>query len=61
MSYDITRLTPGGVEVLHHDEILETDGPFLLLHTREGLRHIIPAHALVSVDPCQGRCRDGNV
>lgn len=52
MTYDVTRLTPGGVETFHHSDGIKTDGPFLVLTAGGGPVSIIPAHALVSIDAC---------
>ena len=63
---DVTVLTPGGVRVVHHDGQLETDGPWLALRRRPveaaergDLAHLFPGHVVVSVDPCEGKCGNG--
>lgn len=64
-AYDLTRLTPAGVQRSHHAGKVEIDGPWLIMHSPGddgSLDLIVPAHAVVAVEPCtaaQGRCPDG--
>lgn len=62
--YDVERLTPGGVTVRHHDGPIQTEGPWLLLHAGDAgdLGDVVaayPAHAVVGVTRCEGRCDGG--
>lgn len=57
--YDLERLTPGGAKVTHHDGRIETDGPWLMLGEPDAPAGVYPAHAVVSLEPCEGRCRNG--
>lgn len=60
-AYDLTRLTPGGVKISHHEGKIVTDGPWLVIYApgEVDMDIIAPAHAVVSLEPCEGRCRDG--
>ena len=62
-AYDVVRLDPGGVVTEHYEGKLETDGPWLICYppgpnTPEPLL-VVPAHAVVSVKPCEGACGRG--
>lgn len=59
MGFDLTRLAAGGVKIVHHEGRIETDGPWLILGERDAPAGIYPAHAVVSLEPCDGGCRDG--
>jgi len=61
-AYDLERLTPGGVKVTHHTGKVETDGPWLILHgpTEGSLDLIVPAAAVVALEPCTGTGRCGH-
>jgi len=55
LRYDVTRLTPGGVEVYHHSGAFRTDGPFLVLYGPDDQipECVIPSHALGGMDLCR--------
>lgn len=58
-AYDLVRLTPGGVRRSHHETKIVTEGPWLIIGREETFELIVPAHAVVELAPCEGRCRDG--
>ena len=55
VNYDLTCLTPGGVERVHYTAPgIETDGPWLHLTraTDRTLLKAVPSHAVVALDLC---------
>lgn len=65
--YDVTVLTPGGVETIHQEGPVTTDGPWLILYTPEGYQaaepeYVFPAGSVAGVRPCLGGdlCRGGS-
>lgn len=59
IGYDVERLTPRGPVLEHHDGRLETDGPWLAIGPEGAPSLLVPAHAVIEVKPCEGRCRNG--
>lgn len=64
IGYDLERMTPGGVKKSHHEGKVETDGPFLIMHSPVGdvVELLVPAHSLIELTPCRGAeggCRHG--
>lgn len=61
VTWDVVRLTPGGVEAFHWQGPIRTDGPFLFLTDESNTYpiHVVPAHALASMDICgeHGACK----
>lgn len=59
IAYDVTRMVAGGVKTTHHESRLVTEGPWLIVGGPDVFELIAPAHAVVDVVVCEGRCRDG--
>lgn len=63
--YHVTRLRAAGPVTAHYDGPCETDGPFLIVWPVEGKAKngtpalIVPSHALIDVEPCDGSCLTG--
>lgn len=63
-AYDLQRLTAAGVVWTHHEGKIETDGPWLILHSpaADALELLCPAHTVTELVPCRGEtggCRGG--
>lgn len=61
MGVDVTRLDVAGPVTSHHDATVATDGPWLLVTADDDgtLELLVPSHATVAVEPCEGRCARG--
>lgn len=63
--YHVKRLDAGGPVTAHHDGPFDTEGPFLVVWPIEGKNGtlpllIVPSHALIAVEACDGSCRGGS-